>query len=210
MHIHRGPRISWHKNNKRMCFCLCIWTPRASKVLCVFCARDVNSCFIPSAGAASDSPHSTGHPAVQLHCTRALQFVSKRFPKSQNISSAIQCAHHMQKRWGLKNWVGAWKPCGLAHRCHCVAVVLKINGYMLTRSDMLYKGRHLWSYDTSQTENTTSKPGKDVCCEWKHNNLSHRRYETLAALGLAPGTAETRQCENLAGWWWRNPRQGKS
>lgn len=119
-------------------------------MLCVFCARDMNSCFIPSAGAASDFPHSTGHPAVQLHCTRALQFVSKRFPKSQNISSAIQCAHHMQKRWGLKNWVVLGSLVAWAHRCHCVAVVLKINGYMLTRFDMLYKGRHLWSYDTAK------------------------------------------------------------
>lgn len=120
MLIHCSPRISLHKNNKQMCFCLCIWTPCASKVLCVFCTRDMNSCFIPSACAASDFPHSTGHPAVQLHCTCALQFVSKRFPKSQNIFSAIQCAHHMQKRWGWKiglcsgaSWPGPPLPwCG--------------------------------------------------------------------------------------------------
>lgn len=44
----------------------------------------------------------------------------------------------------------AWEPCGLAYYCHYVAVVLKINGYMVTRFDMLYKGRHLWSYDTAK------------------------------------------------------------
>lgn len=43
-----------------------------------------------------------------------------------------------------------WEPCGLAYCCHCAAVVLKINGCMLTRFDMLYKGRHLWSYDTAK------------------------------------------------------------
>lgn len=39
----------------------------------------------------------------------------------------------------------------------------------------------------SQTENTTSKPGKDVRHEWKHNNLSHSCYKMLAALGPAMG-----------------------
>lgn len=102
---HCGARISLHQNNKQMCFYLCIWTPCASKVLCVFCTRDMNSCFIPSACTASDFPHSTGHPAVQLHRTCALQFVSKRFPKSQNISSAIQCGSPFAEKMGLKNWV---------------------------------------------------------------------------------------------------------
>lgn len=42
------------------------------------------------------------------------------------------------------------EPCGLAHHCLCTGMVLKINGCMLTRFDMLYKGRHLWSHDTAK------------------------------------------------------------
>lgn len=84
------------------CAFVCVWTPCVSKVLCMLCARDMNSCFILSACAESDFPHFAGHPAVRLHCTWALQFVSKRFPKSQNIFPAIQGAPHMQERWSAK------------------------------------------------------------------------------------------------------------
>lgn len=84
------------------CAFVCVWTPCVSKVLCMFCTRDMNSCFVLSACVESDFPHFTGHPAVWLHCTCAPQFVSKRFPKSQNIFSAIQCAPHMQKGWSAK------------------------------------------------------------------------------------------------------------
>lgn len=42
------------------------------------------------------------------------------------------------------------EPCGLAHRCHRAGVVFKINGCVLTRFDMLCKGRHLWSHDTAK------------------------------------------------------------
>lgn len=71
--------------------------------------RDMNSLFILAAYAVSDFPHFTGHPAVQLPCSRTPQFVSKRFPKSQNILSVVQCAPHMQKRWSEKLGC-AWGP----------------------------------------------------------------------------------------------------
>lgn len=131
------------------CAFVCMRTPCVSKVLCMFCTRDTNSCFILSACAESDFPHFTGHPAVRLHCTCALQFVSERFPKSQNIFSDIQCTPHMQKKMVCRTGLCS-EPCGLARRCHSVAVVLKINDCMLTRFDMLYKGRHLWSYNTAK------------------------------------------------------------
>lgn len=86
-----------------------VWTLCVSKVLCMLLHTDMNSRFILSACAVSDFAHFTGHPAVQLHCTRTLQFVSKRFPKSQNISSAVQCAPRMQKRWSEKLGC-AWSP----------------------------------------------------------------------------------------------------
>lgn len=124
-----------------------VWTPCEQSTVHVL-HRDMNSRFILLAHAVSDFPHFTGHPAVRLHCTCSLQFVSRRFPKSQNILSAVQRAPHMQKRWS-KNWV-VLGACGQAHCCHCAGVVLKINGCMLTRFDMLYKGRHLWSQDTAK------------------------------------------------------------
>lgn len=43
-----------------------------------------------------------------------------------------------------------WEPCGLARHCHCAGVVWKINGCVLTRFDMHYIGRHLWSRDTAK------------------------------------------------------------
>lgn len=105
----------------------------------------MNSCFILAACAVSDFPHFTGHPAVQPHRTCTLQFVSKRFPKSQNILSAVQCAPHMQKRWSEKLgcvWSPvAWPTAAIVRGWFCC---------VLTRFDMLYKGRHLWSHDTAK------------------------------------------------------------
>ena len=82
---------------KQTCFCLCINSLCEQSTVHVL-HRDMNFRFLLSACAVFDFPHFTGHPAVQRHCTYTLQFVSKRFPKSQNIFSAVQCAPHMQKR----------------------------------------------------------------------------------------------------------------
>lgn len=126
-------------------YCVCsapeIW------ILASFFQPALNLIFLTSLGTQQSS-----------YTTLALYNLSLRdFPKSQNIVSAIQCAPHMQKRWSEKLGC-AWSPVAWpTDRCHCVVVVLKINGCMLTRFDMLYKGS-LWH---SQTENTTSRPGKD-------------------------------------------------
>lgn len=94
--------------NKQTRFCLCVNSLCEQRTVHAL-HRDMNSRFILSASAVSDFPHFTGHPAVQLHYTCTLQFVSKRFPKSQNILSAVQCAPHMQKRWSEKLGC-AWSP----------------------------------------------------------------------------------------------------
>lgn len=88
-------------NPQQTCFCLCVNSLCEQSTVHVL-HRDMNSCFILSACAVSDFPHFTGHPAVQLHRTCTLQFVSKRFPKSQNVLSAVQRAPHMQKSWSEK------------------------------------------------------------------------------------------------------------
>lgn len=130
---------------KQTCFCLCVNSLCEQSTV----HRDMHSHFILSACAVSDFPHFAGHPAVQRHCTCTPQLVFKRFPESQNISSAVQCAPPYAEKmvWRIRL---CWQPCGLAHHCHCAGVVLKINGCMLTRFDMLYKGSHLWSHDTAK------------------------------------------------------------
>lgn len=103
--IHTGCACLWSPlqiANKQTCFCLCVNSLCEQSTGHVL-HKDMNSCFILSACAVSDFPHFTGHPAVLLHCTCTLQFVSQRFSKSQNILSAVQRAPHMQKS-GLKNW----------------------------------------------------------------------------------------------------------
>lgn len=53
---------------------------------------------------------------------------------------------------GKKIYVSCLEPrtSGPTHHCHCSGVVLKINGCMLTRFDMLHKSSHLWSHDTAK------------------------------------------------------------
>lgn len=164
-----------------------MWTPCVSKVLCMFCTRDTNSSFILSACAESDFPHFTGHPAVRLHCTCALQFVSERFPKSQNIFSAIQCAPPMQKKMVCKIGLCS-EPRGLAHRCHSVPVVLKINGCMLTRFDMLYKGRHLWSYNTAEQKTQQASLAK----------AANRRESTKCTSSLLQNVSSSGGCHGTS------------
>ena len=133
---------------KQTCFCLCINSLCEQSTVHVL-HRDMNFRFILSACAVFDFPHFTGHPAVQRHCTCTPQFVSKRFPKAQNIFSAVQRAPHMQKRCFEKSGCArspvAWPTTAIVQEW-----VLKINGCMLTRFDMLYKGSHLWSHDTAK------------------------------------------------------------
>lgn len=148
--------ISREEGNK--CVFLCIWI--LYKVPCIYI--DMNSPFILSGCAVSDFLHFTGQPAVQLHYTCTVQFVSKRFPKLWNILSAAWPAHrsasaqgagvHTERMAPEKKNVSCLEPrtSGPTHHCHCSGVVLKINGCMLTRFDMLHKSSHLWSHDTAK------------------------------------------------------------
>lgn len=97
------------------CAFVCMWTPCVSRVLCMFCTRDMNSCFILSACAESDFSHFTGHPAVQLHHTCTLQFVSKRFPQiTKHRFCHPVCSPYAEKMvWKIGLCL---EPCGLAHR----------------------------------------------------------------------------------------------
>lgn len=60
---------------------------------------------------------------------------------------------YIQRGWHRKKKnVSCLEPrtSGPTHHCHCSGVVLKINGCMLTRFDMLHKSSHLWSHDTAK------------------------------------------------------------
>lgn len=83
----QSSNISREKENK--CGFLCVWI--VYKVPCTYI--DMNSRFTLSDCAVSDFLHFTGQPAVQLHYTCPVQFVSKRFPKLWNILSAAWPAH---------------------------------------------------------------------------------------------------------------------
>lgn len=83
----QSSNISREKENK--CVFLCVWI--VYKVPCTYI--DMNSRFTLSDCAVSDFLHFTGQPAVQLHYTCPVQFVSKRFPKLWNILSAAWPAH---------------------------------------------------------------------------------------------------------------------
>lgn len=134
--------------NKQTCFCLCVNSRLEQSTVHVL-PRDMNSRFILSVCAVSDFPHFTGHPAVYLLCSCTLQFVSKRFPKSQNILSCNPTDSPYAKRWSEKLGC-AWSPVAWPTTAFVRGWFLKINGCMLTRFDMLYKGRHLWSHDTAK------------------------------------------------------------
>lgn len=152
---------------------LCIWI--LYKVLCIYI--DMNSHFILSGCAVSDFLHFTGQPAVQLHYTCTVQFVSKRFPKLWNILSAAWPAHRSasaqdafthRERMALKKYVYVWclEPVQVAQYTPAIVQegVLKINGCMLTRFDMLHKNSHLWSRDTAKQKKQAIL-AKDVRCE---------------------------------------------
>lgn len=87
------------KENK--CGFLCIWI--LYKLPCIYI--DMNSRFILSGCAVSDFLHFTGQPAVQLHYTCTVQFVSKRFPKLWNILSAAWPAHRSASARGASTHI---------------------------------------------------------------------------------------------------------
>lgn len=95
----QSSNISREKENK--CVFLCIWI--VYKVPCTYI--DMNSRFILSGCAVSDFLHFTGQPAVQLHYTCPVQFVSKRFPKLWNILSAAWPAHHSASARGASTHI---------------------------------------------------------------------------------------------------------
>lgn len=168
-HHAQSSNISREKENK--CGFLCIWI--LYKVPCIYI--DMNSRFILSGCAVSDFLHFTGQPAVQLHYTCTVQFVSKRFPKLWNISSAAWPAHRSAsargasthiERMALKKNIYVWclEPIQVAQYTPAIVQewVLKINGCMLTRFDMLHKSSHLWSHDTAKQKKQQAILAKDV------------------------------------------------
>lgn len=168
-HHAQSSNISREKENK--CGFPCIWI--LYKVPCIYI--DMNSRFILSGCAVSDFLHFTGQPAVQLHYTCTVQFVSKRFPKLWNILSAAWPAHHSasargasthRERMALKENIYVWclEPIQVAQYTPAIVQewVLKINGCMLTRFDMLHKSSHLWSHDTAKQKTQQAILAKDV------------------------------------------------
>lgn len=170
----QSSNISREKENK--CVFLCIWI--VYKIPCTYI--DMNSRFTLSDCAVSDFLHFTGQPAVQLHYTCPVQFVSKRFPKLWNILSAAWPAHRSASAWGAstniermeqKNLVYIYiyiclmvEPIQVAQYTPAIVQewVLKINGCMLTRFDMLHKSSHLWSHDTAKQKKQQAVLAKDV------------------------------------------------
>lgn len=149
--------------NKQTCFCLCVNSRFEQSTVHVL-PRDMNSRFILSVCAVSDFPHFTGHPAVYLLCSCTLQFVSKRFPKSQNILSCNPTDSPYAKKmvWEIGLCL---EPCGLAHHCLCTGMVFKDKWLHVNQIWHAVQRQAPLVPWHSQTENTTSMPGKDVRSE---------------------------------------------
>lgn len=169
----QSSNISREKENK--CVFLCIWI--VYKVPCTYI--DMNSRFILSGCAVSDFLHFTGQPAVQLHYTCPVQFVSKRFPKLWNILSAAWPAHHSASARGASTHIermaqkefsvyiymyiyfmlGAHTS-GPIHSCHCAGVGFKdkwLHVNQIWHAAQKQPPLVPWH---SQREKTTSSPGK--------------------------------------------------
>lgn len=160
--------ISREEGNK--CVFLCIWI--LYKVPCIYI--DMNSPFILSGCAVSDFLHFTGQPAVQLHYTCTVQFVSKRFPKLWNILSAAWPAHRSASAQGAgvhtERMAPEKKKCfmlGAPHKWPNTPLPLFGSGF----KDKWLHVNQIWHAAQkqpplvpwhSQTEKTTSNPGKDV------------------------------------------------
>lgn len=141
------PIESLQTTHKQTCFCLCVNSLCEQSTVHVL-HRDMNSPFILSACAVSDFPHFTGHQQSS-YTALALYNLSLRDSPNHKTSCLLSNVLPICRRDGLKNGVvlGALWPGPLLPLC---GVVFKINGCMLTRFDMLYKGRHLWSHDTAK------------------------------------------------------------
>lgn len=124
-----------------------VWTLCESKVLCMFRTEIwilasffqpvLYLIFLTSLGTQQSS-----------NTALALCNLSLRASPNHKTSCAPMCSPYAEKIvWKIGLCLEA---CGLGHHCHCAGVVFKINGCMLTRFDMLYKGRHLWSHDTAK------------------------------------------------------------
>lgn len=125
-----------------------VWTLCVSKVLCMFCTEIwiLTSFFQPVLYLIFLTSLGTQQSS---YTALALYNLSLRDSPNHKTSCLLSNVLPICRKDGLKNGVvlGALWPGPLLPLC---GVVFKINGCMLTRFDMLYKGRHLWSHDTAK------------------------------------------------------------
>lgn len=168
-HTHHAQSSNISREKGQKCVFLCVWI--LYKVPCMYI--DMNPRFILSGCAVSDFLHFTGQPAVQLHYACTVQFVSKRFPKLWNILSAAWPVHRSAaarsaptriERMAPKKNIYVWclEPIRVAQSTPAIVQEWGFKDKWLHVNQIWHAAQKQpplvpWH---SQTEKTTSNPGK--------------------------------------------------